>query len=411
MTARFCVVAAGWIVSIVAVVQLVAASSAGAQDQFQTRAGVPLFAVDPNWPRLPDKWAIGQVGGIAVDGQDHVWVSQRPTSLDSQDLLAEQDPPRADCCTKAPPILEFDESGNFIRGWGGPGAAYEWTVPTGPATRAPGDGRAENAEHGVYVDHRGNVWVGGNSSGDHQILKFTREGKFLLQIGRRGQSKGSNDTVNVNRSAGYLVDPKTNELFVADGYGNRRVIVFDAETGAYKRHWGAYGKRPDDASKPAPRDETAPPPQQFNVVHGLALSRDGYLYVADRGNNRIQVFRTDGTFVKEAFIKRGSGGPGTAFGAALSADSQQRFLYVADGSNGHVVIMDRSTLAVIGQIGRIGRASGRFYHLHSIATDSKGNIYTGESLGYRVQKFVYKGLSRAATAPRASRSIGGQGTR
>jgi DNA-binding beta-propeller fold protein YncE len=377
--------------------------SAGAQDQFQTRAGVPIFEVDPRWPSLPEKWALGQVGGMAVDAQDHVWVSQRPTSLDAQDLLAAQDPPLADCCTKAPPILEFDEAGKFIRGWGGAGTGYEWTVPTGPETRAPGDGRAENAEHGIHVDYRGNVWVGGNSTGDHQILKFTRDGTFRLQIGRRGQSKGSNDTANVNRSTGYSVDPKTNELFVADGYGNRRVIVFDADTGAYKRHWGAYGNRPDDSTKPARRDEKAPPPQQFNTVHGLTLSKDGYVYVADRGNNRVQVFRMDGMFVKEAFIKRGTGGPGTAFGMALSADPPQRFLYVADGSNGQIVIMDRSTLEIVGQVGRIGRASGQFYHLHGIATDSKGNIYTGESLGYRVQKFVYKGLSTAATAQRASR--------
>lgn len=368
-----------------------------AQEQSQTRAGVPVFQVDPSWPKIPPKWAIGQVGGIAVDNQGHVWVSQRPTSLDSQDLLAEANPPQGDCCTKAPPILEFDAAGTFVRGWGGPGQGYEWTVPTGPESRAPGDGRAESAEHGVHVDYKGNVWVGGNSKGDNQILKFTREGKFLIQIGKRGQSKGSNDTANVNRAAGYFVYPKTNELFVADGYGNRRVIVFDADTGAYKRHWGAYGNRPDDSTPRAPRDEKAPPPQQFNTVHGLTVSNDGLVYVGDRGNNRVQVFRIDGTFVREAFIKRGSGGPGTAFGTALSGDPQQRFLYVADGSNGHIVIMDRHTLEVLGQVGRIGRASGQFYHLHSITTDAQGNIYTGESLGYRVQKFVFKGLSSGPT--------------
>lgn len=393
MRRRLGLAAAFLAIVVFTLTSLASGPRAGAQDQVPPQGGVPVFQVHPNWPRVPERWAIGQVGGIAVDAQDHVWVSQRPTSLDSQDLLAAATPPLADCCTKAPPILEFDEAGNFLRGWGGPGAGYEWTVPTGPERRAPGDGRAENAEHGIHVDHKGNVWVGGNSTGDHQILKFTRDGKFLLQIGRRGQSKGSNDTANVNRSAGYFVEPKTNELFVADGYGNRRVIVFDADTGAYKRHWGAYGNRPDDSTTRAPRDEQAPPPQQFNVVHGLMVSGDGYVYVADRGNNRIQVFRTDGTFVREAFIKRGTGGPGTVFGAALSADSQQRFLYVADGSNGRIVIMDRGTLEIVGSIGRIGRASGQFYHLHSIASDSKGNIYTGESLGYRVQKFVYKGLS------------------
>lgn len=234
--------------------------SASAQEQVQTRAGVPVFQVDPNWPRIPEKLYIGQVGGIAVDNQGYVYVSQRPSSLDAQDLLAETTPPTGDCCMKAPPILVFDSAGNFIRGWGGPGEGYEWTVPRGPRPRTSGDGRPEDAEHGIHVDFKGNVWVGGNSQGDHNFMKFTRDGKFVMQIGKRGQSKGSNDTANVNRSAGYFVYPKTNELFVADGYGNRRVIVFDADTGAYKRHWGAYGNRPDDSTPVAPRDEKALPP-------------------------------------------------------------------------------------------------------------------------------------------------------
>jgi hypothetical protein len=363
---------------------------------------VPIFEVDPKWPEIPPQYAMGQVGGIHADSQNHVWISSRPTSVDSQDLLGQKG--IADCCTEAPAIMEFDANGKYVRGWGGPApnGEYQWMTRTSkPGTRDAGDATAENGEHDVHADVNGNVWVGGNGMGDAHILKFTREGKFLMQIGKQGQSKGSNDTQNVSRSAGYFHYAKTNELFVADGYGNRRVIVFDASTGAYKRHWGAYGKVPDDA---APRTRTAdgPPPQQFNTVHGIIVSNDGLVYVADRANNRVQVFNVDGTYVKEAFISRRTiAGPGTAFDLALSHEPQQPFLYVADGTNAHIVIMDRPTLRIVGQVGRYGRNSGQFFHLHSITSDSRGNIYTGESLGMRAQKFVFKGYGPAsATAAR-----------
>jgi len=240
------------------------------------------------------------------------------------------------------------------------------------------------------------VWVTGNGDDDGQILKFTPEGKFLLQIGKAGVNVDSNSTTHVSRAAGVFVYPKTNEAFVSDGYGNRRIVVFDADTGAYKRHWGAYGNKPDDKA-PNRRTATGPGPQQFNTVHGIVVSEDGILYVADRGNNRVQSFRLDGTFLKEGWVKRESQGTGTAFGVAISRDPQQRFLYVADGSNERIAILDRTTLEEIGAIGRPGRNAGEFYHLHSIATDMKGNIITGESQGYRVQKFIYKGLSSGAT--------------
>lgn len=363
----------------------------------QTR--IPVFEVDPNWPDVPADLAMGQVGGIDADAQDHVWVSSRPTSVDTQDLLGEKG--IADCCKAAPPIMEFDQNGKFVRGWGGPApnGEYDWmTRSSKPASRRTGDSTAENGEHDVHADPKGNVWVGGNGEGDSSILKFTREGKFVMQIGKHGQNKGSNDTQNVNRSAGYTYSPKTNELFVADGYGNRRVIVFDADTGAYKRHWGAYGKPPDDA---APRTRTAdgPPPQQFNTVHGIAIANDGMVYVADRANNRVQVFNLNGTFVKEVFIARRTvQGPGTAFDVTLSHEPDQRYLYVADGTNAHIMILDRQTLQILGQVGRYGRQSGRFFHLHSITSDSKGNLYTGESLGMRVQKFVFKGYTARPTS-------------
>src|SRR5579872_3900546 len=215
-------------------------------------AQIPKFEPDPSWPKpLPNNWMLGQVSGIFADAQDHIWVTSRPRTLDTNDLYAAQNPPQADCCIPAPPILEFDQEGNVVQGWGGPGAGYEWP----------------DNEHGMFVDYKGNVWVGGNADKkDTNILKFTKTGKFLLQIGHHGKTGGSNDTENLNRPAGICVYPKTNEVFVADGYGNRRVIVFDADTGAYKRHWGAYGNRPDD-SAPRTRLYEGPGAQQFNLVH------------------------------------------------------------------------------------------------------------------------------------------------
>lgn len=369
-----------------------------------SKAGVPIFEVDPAWPRLPDNVTFGQVSGLAADANNHVWVVSRPNSLDESALYAAVKPPVGDCCIPAPAVAEFDENGKFLRGWGGPGAGYEWpeSQQSFTGTRTQGDGRPTSAEHGVFVDHKGNIWTAGNASTSHQILKFTPAGKFLLQVGRAGQSKGSNDTENLNKPTGFGSYAPTNELFVSDGYGNRRVIVFDADTGKYKRHWGAYGNRPDDSvakitggGQVRGGSADGPPPQQFNTVHGIAVSKDGHVYAADRANNRIQVFKVDGTFVREAFTSKTClTGNGSAYGAALSGDPQQQFLYVADGCNGHVVIFKRDTMERLGQFGRWGRGAGQFYHLHSIATDPKGNIYTGESLGYRAQKFTFKGLSK-----------------
>jgi sugar lactone lactonase YvrE len=326
-----------------------------------------------------------------------VWVFHRPHTLEEGNALENGYKP-------APPVLEFDETGKYIQGWGGPATngEYQWTNRGGlhaayadcascsKERRTNGDGRPGTGEHGIYVDDKDNVWVTGNGDGDGQVLKFTKNGKFLLQIGRAGTKANSNDTKNVSRATTVVVYPKTNEVFVSDGYGNRRVVVFDADTGVYKRHWGAYGNKPDD-NAPTTRLFTGPAPQQFNTPHGVAISNDGLVYVADRANNRVQAFKVDGTFVKEGFNRRESLGTGSAFGVALSADPQQRFLYVADGSNERVAILDRNTLELIGSIGGPGRKAGEFFHIHSLATDPKGNIITGESQGYRVQKFVYKG--------------------
>ena len=351
-------------------------------------AGVqaPRFEVDPLWPKpLPNHWVEGMSVGVSVDAQDHIWVVHRTNTFEPMEIYATANPPAADCCVPAPPVLEFDEAGNLIGHWGGPGPGYDWP----------------DSNHGITVDYKGNVWIGGNSRGkdraqfhDNQILKFTEDGKFLMQIGHPSQSQGSNDTENLKGPAKMFVDKATNELYVADGYGNHRVIVFDAETGKYKRHWGAYGNKPEDTDL-GPYNPDAPPAQQFrNPVHCAELSVDGLLYVCDRPNDRIQVFKKDGTFVKEAFIAKRTLGDGSAWDIAFSKDPQQKYLYLADGSNEKIYIILRDTLEILTSFGDGGRQPGQFYAVHSIATDSKGNIFTTETYrGQRVQKFVYQGMA------------------
>ena len=374
-------------------------TTGGAQGQ---KPLLPVFEVEPGFPRMADRLMLGGVGGVAADFQGNVWVIHRPHTLEDGNSMDNG-------YKAAPAVVAFDEHGKYIRGWGGPSKTQEYQWPNrgglhssyeecascSAERRTNGDGRPGSGEHGIAIDHNDNVWITGNGTGDGMILKFSREGKFLLQIGHAGTKSNSNDTANVSRAAALAVYAKTNEVFVADGYGNRRVIVFDASTGAYKRHWGAYGNRPDDAA-PNSRTLNGPGTQQFNTVHGIAVADDGVVYVADRGNNRIQAFTVDGTFVKEGYVQRDAKGTGTAYGVALSRDPQQRFVYVADGSNDRIAIVDRSRLEVIGSIGRPGRNAGEFFHAHSIATDPKGNILVGESQGYRVQKFTYKGLSNGA---------------
>ncbi len=349
----------------------------------QAPGAAPSFQVDPFWPKLPKAWILGQVSGVAVDAQDHVWVLQRPWSLNNDELKKN---PEAECCSAPPPVMEFDSAGNYLRGWGGrpEDGSYEW----------PED------EHGIHVDYKGNVWV--SSAGgprmaqrkENFLVKFTREGKFLLQIGRRGMSKGSLDTGNLNNAADMWVHPATNEVFVADGYINRRVIVFDADTGAFKRMWGAYGDPPDDAAPKAFAGE-GPGPRQFNTVHGIKVSADGLVYVNDRLNNRLQVFTIDGIFQREVFVERKTQLLGTSFNTAFSPDAGQRWLYVGDAGNGRIHVFDRRTLQELRAFGRIGRYAGEFVFLHNLATDSAGNLYVSEvGNGRRVQKFVLEAAPR-----------------
>jgi len=311
----------------------------------------------------------GQVAGIAVDDRNgHVWMVHRPASL----LPDEVDPKTTKsvthrCCKSLPPVVEFDADGRYLRGWGGPGTGYDW-----PKT-----------EHGIYVDPDGNVWVGGNSNDDNQILKFTPDGKFLMQIGRAGKSEGSNSRTQLGRPAHMMLDAAANELYVADGYGNHRVIVFDATTGAYKRHWGANGRPPGDASV-----------KQFrNPVHCVRVSSDGLVYVCDRMNNRIQVFKKDGSFVQEFALAPATAGNGSVWDLDFSRDPAQSYLYAADGENNHVWMLSRTTGKVLSHFGRSGRYAGQLHWVHNMAVDSRGNIYTAEvDSGKRVQKFVYQGL-------------------
>jgi len=348
-----------------------------AQSSPSAASGAPHFRVDPAWAKIPNNWQFGQVASVSVDAQDHVWVLQRPGTLEPGEKA------RA-----APPVLEFDAAGNFLRAWGGPGPGYDW----------PG------SEHGVYVDHKGFVWIGGNGDNDHQILKFTKDGKFVMQIGRAGQSKGNADTANLNKPADAFVHAPTNELFVADGYGNRRIIVFDADTGRFKRMWGAFGNVPSDAA-PNPADPDADPkgaPQFVQPVHAARVSQDGHVYVSDRGGKRVQVFTLDGQYVSQVFIghecKAPECGNGTtAASTAFSTDPEQRFLYVGNRSQAKVMVFERESLELLDAFGQWGSAPGEFGTLHHMGVDSKGNLYVTEVTplrpeNRRVQKFTFVGI-------------------
>jgi DNA-binding beta-propeller fold protein YncE len=363
------------------------------QDVLQDKAAaaraavqVPIFEVDPLWPKpLPNNWLLGWTIGAWVDDQDYIWIIHRGAGgLHNNEKGAELNPPIADCCRTAPPILVFDQEGNLVKFWGGPGQGYEWP----------------ESNHGVHVDYKGNVWIGGNGQKDAQILKFTRDGRFLLQVGAYGKNAGSNDLENFGRVAKIWVDPQTNEAYIADGYLNKRVAVIDADTGKMKRLWGAYGNKPDDKNL-GPYNPDAPLAQQFRFpVHCVERTNDGLVYVCDRANDRIQVFRPDGTFVKEAIYAKDTRGSGSVWDVTFSKDPEQRYMFLADGQNEKVRIIWRETLEELTNFGDGGRQPGQFYGVHSIASDSKGNLYTTETYeGKRVQKFVYKGIASVAPGP------------
>jgi DNA-binding beta-propeller fold protein YncE len=341
----------------------------------------PTFELDPKWPTIPNNWVLGEVSSIAVDSRDHIWVLHRPRSI-----------PAEKRANAAPPVLEFDTAGKLLSSWGGDAPGYDWP----------------EREHGITVDAKGFVWISGNGgwpkvapggSADDMILKFTNTGKFVMQIGRRGQSTGDADTTNVHQPADAFVHAPTNELFVADGYGNHRVIVFDAESGKFKRTWGAFGGKPEPPASAAPAASGAAPapanpegPSQYGLVHAIKVSNDGMVYVADRVNNRIQVFTTEGKYLRQVKVTNEGGVNPVPAGFAFSGDAKQQFLYVVDSGPMRVVIFDREKLTQIGAIGMRGPKPGDFDIVHHMAADSKGNLYTAEIVtNRRAQRFVLSG--------------------
>jgi hypothetical protein len=339
--------------------------------QAQTRS-LPTFTVDKSWPKVPPQWKLGDVSSMASDAQGNIWVLHRPRTLKGDDFAK-----------AAPPVIVFDQAGNYVKSWGGDGHGYDWP----------------QREHGIYIDPKGFVWLGGNncpSNGleklkpvaDDAILKFTQDGKFVMQIGKSNQSKGNADTANVHRAADVQVYPPTNELFVADGYGNHRVIVFDADTGAFKRTWGAFGNKPedDDHCEVVRKTNFDPPgPQQFSIVHSLRVAHDGTVYVADRENHRVQMFSNDGKFIKQHL----NGAAAFANSVALSTDPDQQFLYVGAGKD--IAILDRKSLDPVGTVKAPGMIGGG----HLITTDAKGNIFVAAT-GQGLQKLNYQGMSATA---------------
>lgn len=357
-------------------------------------ARAPVFEVDPTWPSLPNDWVIRAVSKISVDSHDNVWLIHRPRSVPAGKVAA-------------PAVVALAQDGKVVHAWGGEGAGYDWP----------------DVEHNIFVDRNDNVYISGSSPGgrsqttrsDDMILKFTADGKFLKQFGGRTVSKGSLDKASVNKPGDFFVWPKTNELFVADGYGNRRVLVLDAATFAVKRMWGAFGEPPADsansggpganggsapqpseaAAAPASLDTEGPGPEKFaGPVHGILVSNDGVVYVADRTNRRVQLFTPSGKYLTEMFLNRAGPAPESVSGMAFSPDPAQKFLYLSDFGNSRIAVVDRKMLRILYQFGKRGPEPGNFQGIHHIAVDSRGNLYTGEvAPGSRAQKFIFKGVS------------------
>jgi len=359
----------------------------------------PRFETDPFWPKaMPSNWLLGMTIGVGISADDHVWIIHRgndPGQLPPTELAVRKEgaPRVGECCSAAPPVLEFDAAGNLVGSWGGQPKdnSYDWP----------------ESNHGIVVDHKGFVWIGGNGGSDAHILKFTRDGKFVAQYGKKnarlkeGGAPGakpnfvanSMDMNNFGRVAKIFIDPKANEGYVADGYFNHRVAVIDLDNGKIKRFWGAYGNPPTDDNL-GPYDPAAPIAKQFRTpVHCAERANDGLVYVCDRPNDRLQIFTSEGKFVKEVWVAKDTRADGSVWDVAFSKDPQQRFLYMADGVNEHVRVFNRQSMEELYNFGYGGRQPGMFLGVHSIAVDSKGNIYTTETYtGRRLQKFTFKGL-------------------
>jgi hypothetical protein len=344
---------------------------AEAQTSQAALRSVPTFRPDSDWPQLPEQWRLGEVSSIAIDARDNAWFLHRPWTLTEDEMEM-----------AAPYVVGFDSDGRFLDGWGGPGDDYQWP----------------QREHGLQIDHRGFVWIGGHNCptlnepglepiADDQLLKFTLGGEFVMQIGRSNDSGGNADTANLHEPGDAVVHAPTNELFVADGYGNHRVAVFDAETGTFKRMWGAFGNEPEDDDRcPYVSLDSVPEgpgPQQFGIVHAIRVSDDGMVYVADRENRRVQVFTLDGAYVDQIVW----GDAPFARNLALSPDAEQQFLYVGGGDG--IMVLDRRRLEVLTTLDTtVGTG-------HHIQTDSQGNLYIAAT-GAGFQRLIYTGLASVA---------------
>ncbi len=372
-------------VALVAAITALACASEALDDLSASAADgtAPMFQVDPFWPKpLPNHWIMGATIGVDVDSRDHVWLVHRNTPdqfAANTELGSAQDPPVSECCSPAPPVLEFDPEGNLVGAWGGPPESGEYVWPV--------------SNHGITVDHMDNVWIGGNGGPDRQVLKFTRDGEFLMQLGTSGAQNSSTSAIDFGRVAKIFVDPVQNEAYFADGYLNQRVAVVDATTGEMKRFWGAYGNDPVD-ERPPRYEPGETPPQQFRTpVHCAELSNDGLLYVCDRPSNRISIFQPDGTFVSEHIIAPATRSQGSTWDIDFSPDEAQTYIYMADGQNMKVYVILRETMEIVYSFGDGGRQPGLFFAVHSLAVDSQGNIYTTETYeGKRIQKFNYTGM-------------------
>ncbi|MGD8288502.1 MAG: hypothetical protein PVI31_07765 [Gemmatimonadota bacterium] len=372
--------------ALVGIITIVACAAETLDGMASQEGSVPLFEVDPFWPKpLPNHWLIGPTIGVTTDANDGVWIVHRNTPdqfAARTEIGLAQDPPLSDCCQPGPPVLHFDRDGNLLHAWGGPGTET-------------GDYTWPQSNHGIEVDNRGNVWIGGNGGQDRHILKFTEDGQFIAQWGEPGVPLNSQSLTTFGMVAKITYDPDTDELYVADGYGNQRVAVLDPETGEMKRFWGAHGNEPPEGvDRPPAYTPGETPPEQFRTpVHCADRARDGLIYVCDRPSDRLSVFQTDGTFVEEKIIAPQTLSQGSTWDVAFSPDEDQQFMYLADGQNMKVYVMDRESLETLYSFGDGGRQPGLFFAVHSIATDSQGNIFTTETYeGSRLQKFRYMGM-------------------
>lgn len=354
----------------------------------------PRYKLDPYWPQqLPHNWITGNVHGVAVDKQDHVWILNAPRLVPADQAGAAQTPPRSECCVPAPSVIEFDSSGRVIKSWGGPNFLPDW----------PSD------EHGLWIDQNENVWIAGNWFAqfsmvagqppdqslpwDRQVLKLSGDGKQILEIGHPTREPINNQDASFLGAANAMtVDDAAGEVYVADGAMNRRVVVYDGKTGAFKRGWGAYGMPLSEIEngRAQPYHPTDPPMKQFRgPINCVAISADGLVYVCDRGSDRIQVFTKQGKFVKEFFVRRETLGTGSTWSIAFSHDARQKYLLVGDGENNVIWILNRDNGSVVGSFGHKGHYAGQFDLLQYLAMDSHGNLYVGEvAPNSRVQKFV-----------------------